>query len=647
MKRNRPGAVLPLLLAVALLSGCSGSSTFLSEAEKRTVYALSFTSVASKTISGSSLEAGSEIELAMTQMSGSKSPECLEIALQDSGGTTIASLSLATTRYSRAFSTATLVDSLTGDLPSFRLPETLPPGIYTLVSIVSDKDGVELQSTETTFFVGGPDLGLGSLSIYPPSPSKSSPVLLYVGVKGADAATDAWIRWAYEGRTIAEGPVSGGFDKIVWRTPSIAGAYSLSVELYPAEPPANLGMASPWRQESKAIVSDVAAIDSEEFSDSSRFVSHLAFDGDFLDTGTRPQTDRPNAYGAPPLDIFPGGFGYSLGEAAYVEIPGAAPPADNGTLKPFSLAWRLYSLSSTGELVRFEAPDGTTLLHAGIEDGKPYVEVADVSGLQRSTCEVFVQPGLSNIAVSFEPGSETCAITWSIEGMRYAGPSLAVPPLSAVSSCKLGGPDSLKGTYDEFAISDDAQGRLPFFHAAALRAWKSGLFIGEGFEGKVLPQGTTVKGSAVATPGQLALKPGSRLSFERELPLARPLCVDVAYEGERNDMGLELSGADGFLLSVNGAGEVRGRDGGLLGLLRPVEEGRMALIVRTTPEGIELAPEGGLPAVAIRIAEPPSSLKVALCDLSTSGDVRVGTFLVRSAPEALSLADGPRAAALR
>ena len=645
MKRIRLRAALPFILAAILLSGCSSSSAFLSDAEKRTIYALSFTGAASKAIAGSSLEAGSEIDLAMSQMSGSKSPESLVITLRDSGGAAIATLGLATARYSRVSSSTTLVDSLTGDLPSFRLPENLSPGIYTLDSVVSDKDGVELQSTSTTFFVGGPGLGLGSLSVYPPAPSISSPILLYVGARGAGTAPASWIRWACEGRTIAEGPLSGGFDKIVWRTPSLAGAYSLSVELFPEEPSADLDLASPWRQEIKAIVSDAAAMDREEFSDSSRFVSHLAFDGDFLDTGTRPQTDRPNAYGTPALDIFPGGFGYALGEAAYVEIPGAAPPTAEGALKPFSLAWRLHSLSSTGELARFEAPDGAALLRAGIEDGKPYVEAAGPDGMSRSTCEAAVTPGLSNIAVSFEPGSETCAVTWSIEGRRYAAPPLAMPSLSVASSCKLGGPGALKGVYDEFAISDDGQGRLPFFHAAALRAWKSGLFIGEGFEGRALPQGATARGSVAATPGQLALRPGSRLAFERELPLARPLCVNVAYEGD--GMGLELSGADGLLLSVNGAGEVRGRDGGLLGLLRPVLAGRMALIVRTTPEGLELAPEGGLPAVALRIAQPPSSLKVTLCDFSTSTEVRLSTFLVRSAPEALSLADGPRAASLR
>lgn len=583
----------------------------------------------------------------MSRMSGAKAPEALAIHLTDSKGSILASLDLVTERYAGATAEPTLVDSILGSLPSFSLPEDLQPGIYTLVSVLSDKEGAELQSTRISFFIGSQGLGLGALSIYPPSPSKSSPVLLSVGVRGAEAATTAWIRWSYEGRTIAEGPLAEGYDKTVWRTPSLEGAYALSVELYPEEPSADLDVDTPWRQDIKAIVSDNVATDKAEFADEEALVSHLAFDGDFQDTGSRAQAEKPLAFGAPLLDSFPGGFGYSLGETAYVEMPGAVPPSTAGTLKPFSLAWRLYSSASSGSLVSFSSQDGSLLMRAGLDNGHPFVEVAGPEGMQRSTCEATVTPGLSDLAVSLEPVNDRFSVVWSIEGSRRDAPALPARAFSPTDVAKLGGAGSLAGIYDEYALSDDSQGRPPFFRAAALRAWQSGLFIGEGFEGRSLPFGTVVRGTALAAPGRLTLESGSRLEFSKDLPLARPLCVEASYEGNRPGMVIELSGADGIILSVNGSGEIRDADGSLKGLLRPIEAGQLAIIVRATPEGLEVAPEEGLPAASIRLAETPATLKVALCDVSTTSDIRIATFLVRSAPDALSKADGPRAAALR
>ena len=112
-------------------------------------------------------------------------------------------------------------------------------------------------------------------------------------------------------------------------------------------------------------------------------------------------------------------------------------------------------------------------------------------------------------------------------------------------------------------------------------------------------------------------------------------------------MEVEFSGTDGRLVSVNGSGEIRDAEGNLKGLLRPIEAGKLAIIVRATPDGLEIAPEGGLPAAAISLGGSPTTLKVALCDAAAADAVRVTTFLVRSAPDALSQADGPRAAALK
>ena len=638
---------MPLILALALVSGCSGPSALLSDAEKRTVYALSFTNAADKSIRGASLEPGAEIALSMSQMSGAKSPEALAITLLDANGATLASLKLATARRLGETAGTTMVGSIAGPLPSFSLPTDLEPGIYTLVSVLSDKDGAELQSTRTSFFIGSQGLGLGSLSIYPPSPSKSSPVLLSVGVRGAEEASTAWIRWSYEGRTMAEGPLAEGYDKTVWRTPSLEGAYALSVELFPEEPSADLDVDSPWRQDIKAIVSKDSSSDAVEFSSQQNLVSHLSFDGDFLDTGSRAQARKPVAFGAPHLDSFAGGFGYALGETAYVEMPGALPPAAAGAPKPFSLAWRLHSTSATGDLLRFSSQDGSLLMRAGLEGGHPFVEVVTPEGIQRSACEAAVTPGLSDLAVSLEPANGKFSVIWSIEGSRREAPALPLRSFASTDVARLGGPGSLVGIYDEFAISDDGQGRPPFFRAAALRAWKSGLFIGEGFEGRNLPADTVARGSAMATPGRLTLGSGSRLEFTKDLPLARPLCIETSYEGSPSAMELELSSADGKHLSISGSGEIRDAEGIVKGFLRPIEAGKLAIIVRATPEGIEIAPEGGLSAAAIRLAETPESLKVALCDISSEEAVKITTFLVRSAPDALSQADGPRAAALR
>jgi hypothetical protein len=642
-----PRGFLPIALVVAIISGCDTSSAIFSDAERRSIYSLSIVSESGKALAGASLLPGESIQVSLSNMSGAKAPESLALAVEDAAGQILASLVYATPKASGLGSKPILVDSLSGSLPSFKLPADLAPGVFSLTTSLADASGTKLQSGQSVFFVAAQGFSLGSLSMYPPTPAPSQAVLFSVGVRPGEPASSPWLRWSSEGRTLAEGPLSDGFDKMVWTAPQLDGAYAIKVEVFPSRPMASIDVASPWRQEVKAIVSRDAALGPDEYADGSRLLSHLAFAGDFTDTGSRVQAEAPSAFGKPALEVFPGGFGYRFDESAGVNLPGAIPPQAGGVGSSFSILWRLYTLQPNGELLRMVSPDGSLLFRAGLEAGLPYAESYDQDGRHRSSLASPLSPGLLDLALSFEAGNGKYSLVWSVNGERRSSPSLPMRVFSPSSITRLGGPGSVVGIYAAFAISDDSEGSPPLFLAASLRAWKGNLLLAEGFESTSLPASSQASGAVTLLPRRLGLGPGGRLAFDEEFGLSRALFVSTGFDPQEGGLAVELSDGDSKLLSVESDGEVRRGDGTILGILRPLDEGRLAFTIKALPDGIEIATPGGLVAARLLAKSLPRSLKLALVGLDATRPALVGNLLVRSAPEALTLADAPRTARLR
>jgi hypothetical protein len=645
-------------IAAFFLSGCDTSSALFSDDEKSSIYTLSFAASDAK-LSGAQVKAGESIKVSVASMRGAAEAARLSLSLESADGDALSSLDYVVGPASRtaAGGKELSVDQIAGSLPSFPLPSALAPGSYRLVAQLSSAGGAALARSETVFFVAEEDFGLDSLSLYPPTSAPGEALLLSASTRcksGSPSAKTAWLRWSSEGKVFAEGLLSGGFDKVVWRAPSLAGAYSLSVELFPSKPPEVSSLpASPWSRAISAIVAASASASADEYADPSRFVSHFALEGDFSDSGTRAQGEKPQGFGLPALEAYPGGFGYRFDGSSGLTAPGALPKSAD-----FTLLARLYAEGDSGDILRFASADGASILSVGIQGRVPFAEERTPGGLvSRSSPKAEVPEGLVNIALSFAARGDTYELVWSVEGERYSSPALPRASFPPDAKCVLGGSQALEGVYDEIAISDDSQAGIPPLYAAAsLRKYGAELYIASGFEASSLPARSASSGKITFEPRSLSLDPGARLSFQAALPTARALRVELDFSARQGAaLALELSsqaaspgGEKGEpLIDVDAGGAIRGRDGSLLGLLSPEKKGELVFTLKAYEGGFELASQSGLAVARIPAPSSSSRLLLSIANKGSSSPLALSRLLVRAAPESLSLAESPRYARLR
>ncbi len=649
-----------LLIAFALALGCDASSAFFSEADRRSIYTVAFSSDTGKLASGSSVLPGELISVSLTRMTGSSSPESLSLELLAKDGVTEAVLAYSTKKAAKSLeSTGTAaatvdVESLTDKIPRFALPDTLVPGSYTLLSVLTDQFGVELQRSETVVFIGRPGFAASGLSFYPPNPAPGSSVLLSATITKSDAAgekdaeaDDPWLRWSSEGKSFALGPLSKGFAKVVWETPGVSGAYSVKLELFPSEPDSkSLAEASPWQEEIKVVVARPAVVYADLYAQSTRFLARLDFGGDFVNQGTKAQTEKTTTFGQPLLEAYAGGFGYRLDAGSGVSLPGFQFPSKDGLPVAFSLLWKYYSEEYSGDILAVRDAKTSVLFRVALEDGKPVAELRDGTGTHRSSADVHLVAGLHDIALSFEPEKDRFVLVWNIDGERYASPSLPALLLPEGASAMLGGGKSLSAVYDEFALSDDAEGQLPFFRAGAERHWRTDLQLGEGFEESELPETATFEGTSTLVPRAFTIKGIGSLSFLKDLSLSRPLAFDIDYAEKKGNLVAAIQSDGGPFISIAASGEIRLASGVILGLLRPTDDSRLAFTIKSTPDGVEVAAIGGLAAARVTVKQAPKNLRLSLENVTDDGNVVISAVLVRAAPELIGLGDSPRLARL-
>lgn len=639
---------LPLVLVAALVSGCDASSKLFSEAERRSLYTLSLESEGTRLASSSVVQAGAAITVSLSRMSGTTDPESLELDLLDSTGASIASLRYSTPKDAKAPARAVAVADLSATLPTFALPDSLPPGVYSLVTSLRDSAGTLIQEGETVLFVGEKGLGLGSLSLYPPTAAPNSAVLLSVAVKAEaeEASPDAWLAWSADGRVFAEGRLGDGLDKAVWTAPARDGAYVLDVDLYPARPAAKLARTpSPWHQEIKGMVSSDAALPGDEFSSVDNLVIHLAFGADLSDSGTRAQATKPSVTGKPSLESYPGGFGYRLGSEARILLPGASPPQSSRLLGPTTLLWRIYASEKDGVIYRLASEAGADLLVVGLEAGQPYVETLDQAGRHRSSSSLRFVGGLLNLALDLNPEDGRYSILWSLDGQASAAPTLPAASLPAQVSSILGGAGSLPGVWDEFAAYNSAKGSPALFYAAAARAWRKDLILAEGFEAQALPAAATLSGKATTGSRRLVLSPESSLGFSSLLPLARPLSFSLAWDPASPPPSLDfLDEGRALLFRVSALGKVSLADGSSVGSVTAQENGLLAFTLRSNGASFEIAAKDSLLSSRFTLASAPASAILSLSNPDPGRDSAVYSVLARVATDAVSLKAVPQMA---
>lgn len=648
----RKKALVLSLAAAIVMVACDPTSSFFSDADRQSIYSLGFSTPVGKVLSGAAVSAGAPVSISLSRMSGSASPATMRLELVGSDGTTKALLVYTTGGTTPpADKTGTVtVRAIDGSLPPFTLPADLPPGDYVLTSTLTDQSGSILQKTEIVLFVAWEGFSSGALSLYPPNPGPGAAVLLEASVsrEGISGTKDPWIRWSSEGRSFAAGYLSRGFDKAVWRANSLPGAYGVTAEFFPVEPSAAaLAQGSPWRTETKAVVTPPLFQATDLFAKADHFLSRLAFEGDYSDLGVLAQEARPALSGLPSLEAYPGGFGARFGSSSNLSVANFPIPLKDGLVLPFSLFWRFYTEELDGDILRVAGSDGTKSWRVSLESGQPVLEVKDGLGILRSVAPLAIGSGSHDLALSLSSAEAGVSVLWTLDGRRVPSSPLARLRVPVGASAMLGGPSSLDAVWDEFAVSDDSGGSPPFFRVAAERRWQGDLLLAEGFESPSVPEGAVASGDASPRTGSLSLGPAASLAFSRELSFAKPLAIRVSSAEAGDLLSVDLAAEGELVVRVMPSGEVKTADGTTVGLLPPFQGGAVAFSLKALPEGIGVYAESGSLTARVSPRQAPRTLKLTIANPSAQVDASVASVLVRYAPELLDATDSPRMARVR
>jgi hypothetical protein len=627
------------------------SSSLLSESERSSLYALTIASSEGAAIAdGSVVNAGTQVTVSVAKKSGASDPAVLDFSLVRQDGSTSAALRFVTAagEAGKARSSSVAAKSvlrIEGKLEGFAIPDGLEAGSYQFVVAISAPDGSVLQQETMPIFIGSAKPVIDSASVFPPSVELGASVLLgltvswlsldsaVVSAAGNKVANDPWIKWSKDGSVFAEGLQSAGFDKVVWTAPRIEGAYSIRAEVFPVAPAkgASFSFKAAANQVLRVMVIPATGGNGSDFADPLAFYSLLKLNGSFDDSGTRPRSVQPRAFGSPALDIYSSGFGYRLGARSGVAIPGLMPPSASGRLAAFAVLVRLAPDQADGGIVRFASADSSYALALGLEGGRPYAESSVAGKSQRSIAFSSVPRGPLTLEAVFKPLGDSLSVSWRAEGQRIDAPSLALPPAPPEGSATLGGPLSLPGVYDGFGLMIPGSSSAypsPSYRLAARRQWKSSLIIAEGFEDGLPPPESSPEGSMTFSDRGLELGASASLSLSPDFGIGAGLDVEAGIEGDRGSVLVAFSTPTGIRsFAVRGTGEVLDASGKTIGSL-PVSEGGIDFSIEQGDGKLTIIGKGGSPALSL----PVTDRRFVLSLERSGGTLRavVGRLLLRS-----------------
>jgi hypothetical protein len=621
LRHSLRGALALGLAVSALAVSCEMSSGLLSESERSSLYTLTIVSKDNADIAdGAIVYPGTPIVVTVAKRSGASDPVTLDLSLAKADGSPAAALRFAASSVdaSKSKSAAAIksISHIDGKLEGFSIPDGQEPGAYQLAVAISGSDGTVLQQETLSVFVGRVKPVIDSVSVFPPAVEPNASVLLgltvsWVSLAPSDSSGasrqvggDPWIRWSRDGSVFAEGLESAGFAKVVWTAPRIEGAYSIRAEVFPSAPAkgAAFSFKAAASQDLRVMVIAAAGGSGNDFADPLSFYSLLKLDGSFDDSGTRPRSSQPEAFGAPSLDVYPSGFGYRFGASAGLRIPGLMPPSASGRLAAFAVLARLDPDQADGSIVRFASADSSYALVLGIKDGKPYVESQVAGKTQRSVASSSIPRGPLTLEAVLRPEGDALSVSWRVEGERVDAPPLPLPPAPPAGSATLGSPLSLPGVYDGFGLmvaAPSAAYPSPAFRLASRRQWKSSLIIAEGFEDGVLPPSSSASGSVSLSDRGLALQASSAIALSPAFGLGAGVAVEVGLEGDRGSCLIGFSSPDGGrVFAVRGTGEVVDASGKAIGSL-PVSGARIGFSLEQRDGKLLVVGAGGAPAIGV------------------------------------------------
>ena len=389
-----------------------------------------------------------------------------------------------------------------------RLPENLEKGIYHIKFEVHKQDKVVFSNT-TNFFYENSSYRVKNIQSYPPNPAPGEKVLLIADFATTAGSPDPYFRWIIGKNIVSEGYYSKGGNKYNWTTPSVEGAYSLTVELFPFKPIDKVfeKFNSSIYITSSVILSESNRMKSGEFLPESSYSTLFHFRGEIADSGYLSAGNANfKVVGEPSIDFRGGIYGYYFEKNEYIEIPSVVIPfSKEGVLQPFSIKLKFmddYSVSASA--LSADNSENSSFFSSCSEDenfkillgqydkSQYFCEI--VSGANKFISKVnFGRESINtilNLTVSFypAPAGKSCAIVWIMNGETFARENIPfIPNLVGNAGKTITGSGLYPMLFDEIGIysrtGDGKNSADPFcFRDYNAEIFGKGLLFAEGFE---------------------------------------------------------------------------------------------------------------------------------------------------------------------
>ncbi|MDC7127191.1 MAG: hypothetical protein PQJ46_16625 [Spirochaetales bacterium] len=218
------------------------------------------------------------------------------------------------------------------------------------------------------FFVTDSEINIKSINSYPP--------VLYPdggGLFDADlyySGDECWLRWSFDGGTIAEGSVSDGYESIEIKAPETEGVYDLTLEAFPFAPKegADYEFESSVKKTIPVYVNTEQSSVSGEFSPASKFYTLFHFRGNAYNSSesTSSGIEKLVSVGSPRLAVKNGIFGYYLDSVSGFSSEGLIIPYAEEKISSFSVMMSVipYAFFTSSN----EESGETLLLYSGYDD---------------------------------------------------------------------------------------------------------------------------------------------------------------------------------------------------------------------------------------------------------------------------------------
>ncbi len=215
-----------------------------------------------------------------------------------------------------------VVDSLSGELPTFSLPPELPVGRYSFSFEVHGEDGLLFQKKRPFYYVADKRFSFSALVSYPPGagPNSSPPLfptkvpLLLEASIDADSELDPFVVWSSGGKRIASGRYSEGKNRILWTTPENGGFHRIEATLYPMVPRDDEISALPGIVRTLTIATSPTAAYPGLAGKNTDFDSIFRFLGNLEDSGSAGYGPMLSPEGGNPVWLpYASGYGVSVG----------------------------------------------------------------------------------------------------------------------------------------------------------------------------------------------------------------------------------------------------------------------------------------------------------------------------------------------